>query len=69
MKTSKEILDELSQHDARRSELETQLETALESEQQAVGSIDVDATIKGFNARRNAAPNPLAGKRPNDAIK
>ncbi len=68
MKTSKQILDELSQHDARRAELETQLETALEREQQA-SSINVDETIKGFNARRNAAPNPLAGKRPNDAIK
>ncbi len=61
MKTSTEILDELSQHDARRAELETQLETALEREQQT--NIDVDATIKDFNARRNAAPNPLAGKR------
>ncbi len=63
MKTSKEILDELSQHDARRSELEAQLENALESEQQAASTISLDATIKGFNARRNSAPNPLAGKR------
>jgi hypothetical protein len=63
MKTSKQILDELSQHDARRAELETELESALDREQQAASSIDVDATIKDFNARRNAAPNPLAGKR------
>ncbi len=34
-----------------------------EAEQQSASSIDVDATIKDFNARRNSAPNPFAGKR------
>ncbi len=63
LKTSQQILDELAQHDARRAELEAQLENALEREQQAASSIDVDEAIKGFNARRNNAPNPFAGKR------
>jgi subtilisin-like proprotein convertase family protein len=50
------------------TELKTELTAAQnieppEAEQQSASSIDVDATIKDFNARRNSAPNPFAGKR------
>jgi hypothetical protein len=77
MRKVTEIEAELEQLATRKKEIErkiTELKIELtaaqnieppEAEQQSASriNIDVDATIKDFNARRNNAPNPFAGKR------
>lgn len=49
--------------DADISNVDNELFAAFDAGFSEKSSIDISETIKNFNARRNAAPNPLAGKR------